>query len=214
MEPLECISWGFLWWWKEKRHRIRSPETCGSSSTTGVIGWSAPVPWAPSAAQTGWPPASWSTPASPAGSWSHFAPPPRHCSPGTWHASVGTNPGCAPGGPSSKPLNDFLRDFFLSSQLRWTQDLCHVSSPIIYPLRDQHFNLTRSLKKHPHSLNISNLPCKETMKMRSEWSASDITFKRTKSNASWEFGSQKNPECQWKSAANAESIWILHIFLK
>lgn len=73
----------------------------------GMIRRSIPAPWAPSAAQTGWPPASWSTPASPAGSWSHFVPPPHHCSPGTWHASVGTNPGCAPGGSSSKALTHF-----------------------------------------------------------------------------------------------------------
>lgn len=55
-----------------------------------------PAPWAQSAVQTGWQPASWSTPASPAGSWFHFAHPLHRCSPVTWRASVGTSPGCAP----------------------------------------------------------------------------------------------------------------------
>lgn len=56
-----------------------------------------PVPWARSTGLTDWTPASWWTPASPAGFGSRSAPRLRRCWPGTWPACVGTNPGCVPG---------------------------------------------------------------------------------------------------------------------
>lgn len=63
-----------------------------------------PVLWALSAALTGWTPASWWTPASPAGFWSRSAPRLRRCWPRTWPASVGTSPSCGPSKQRSEQL--------------------------------------------------------------------------------------------------------------
>lgn len=157
------------------------------------IGWSLPVPSAQSAALTGWPPASWLTPASPASSWFHFVPPPRHCSPGTWRASVETNPGCAPGGPWSKPKTNFLDNFFNSSGERRIAPIHHIQ----------------------HWLNTSILSREDLLKGKekigSDWSAKTscsgglIPKPAMRLEASW-----KEKKCQWKSAARAESIRILH----
>lgn len=84
-----------------------------------------PVPWARSAAPTGWTPVSWCTPVSPAGFWFHSAPRLHHCWPRTWPASEGTSPSCAPG--KQKSWNCRVA-FFCWCLLLWVQQLSKVTA--------------------------------------------------------------------------------------